>query len=490
MNKRQLEVQKMLLEQEAEILERLKRIYTRASEDCAAKISGLAARTDMENLKTIIWQKQYQQALKKQIDGILNRLNAESFDTMADYLAECYENGFFGTLYDLQGQGIPLVFPVDQEEAVTAVQVDSRISKGLYQRMGEDIKSLKESIRSELSRGIADGASWSTVAGQIAFGMRSPFLKAYNRAVVIARTEGHRVQQEAALHCQQKAKSRGADVLKQWDSTMDNLTRPHHRELDGQVREVEEPFEVAGKKAMYPGAFGDPSEDCNCRCCLVQTARRELAEGKDYTKWDGEKNKLVRIKAKTYNEFKAEAKTHLLKIQFPDDVYKINGLTPEIKDELETALLKLKSEYDIRLNSIVVERSERFKENDIFVVGYHDGVMDMAVNRDADFAKIVKQMQAKYKSRFFAGKSLEDYLAHEMAHVMLYQDCKSDIEYYAKDQQIENLYDLLKGISRYADRTKSGNEALAEAFVRVRNGEKVPPIAKILVESYYGGYKK
>lgn len=307
MNKRQLEVQKMLLDQETEILERLKRIYTKASEDCAAKISGLAARTDLENLKTIIWQKQYQQALKKQIDGILNRLNSESFDTMADYLAECYENGFLGAMYDLQGQGIPLAFPVDQEEAVTAVQVDSKISKGLYQRMGEDIKSLKESIRSELSRGIAGGDSWGTVAGRIAFGMRSPFLKAYNRAVVIARTEGHRIQQEATLHCQQKAKARGADILKQWDSTMDNLTRPHHRELDGQIREVEEPFEVAGKKTMYPGAFGDPSEDCNCRCCLVQTARWELAEGEDYTKWDGEENRLVRIKAKTYNEFKEKA---------------------------------------------------------------------------------------------------------------------------------------------------------------------------------------
>lgn len=307
MNKRQTEVQKMLLEQEAETINRLKKIYAKASKDCAAKISALSARTDMENLKTIIWQKQYQQALKKQIDSILDKLDTESFETVAGYLAECYENSFFGTMYDLHGQGIPLIFPMNQEEVVQAVQVDSKISKGLYRRMGEDVNQLKDSIRSELSRGIAGGSSWNMVAGKIAFGMASPFMKAFNRAIGIARTEGHRVQQEAALHCQQKAKSHGADVLKQWDSTMDDLTRPHHRELDGQVREIEEPFEVAGKKAMYPGGFGDPSEDCNCRCCLVQTGRWELSEEQYYTKWDGEKDRLVRIKAETYNEFKTEA---------------------------------------------------------------------------------------------------------------------------------------------------------------------------------------
>lgn len=490
MNKRQLEVQKEQAACEEKIISRLKKVYDQARKDCEKKIRALSMRTDMENLKSIVWQKQYQEALKKQIDSILDTLNSEEYTCITDYLTASYENGFFGTLYDLQGQGIPLIFPINQEEAVKALQIDSKLSQGYYKRLGEDISRLKKSIQAELSRGISNGESWNRMAALIAAGMNSPFRKAYNNAIRIARTEGHRVQNEAAFHCQEKAKAKGADVVKQWDSTLDSRTRPHHVELNGQIRELEEPFEVAGNKAMYPGSFGIPEEDIHCRCCLLQRARWALSEEQYYTKWDGDKNRLVRIKVKTYNEFKEKVKDHLMKIQFPDDVYKINGLTPEIKDELETALLKLKSEYDIRLNSIVVERSEKFKEGDIFVVGYHDGVMDMVVNRDADFFKIIEKMQEKYESRFLAGKSLEDYLAHEMAHVMLYQDCKSDIEYYAKDQQIENLYDLLKGISRYADRTKSGNEALVEAFVRVRNGEKVPPIAKILVEAYYGEYKK
>lgn len=275
-NKRQIEVQKVSADNEERVIRQLKQIYNQASKDCAAKIQELSMRTDMENLQTIIYQKQYQEALKKQIDGILNELNSNSFTTIADYLGECYETGFFGTLYDLQGQGIPLCFPINQEEVVQALQVDSKISQGLYQRMGEDTDHLKKSIKAELSRGISNGSSWNAVAGKIASGMNSPFTKAYNRAIGIARTEGHRVQQESAFHCQQRAKSKGADVLKQWDSTLDGATRPHHMELDGQIKEVDEPFEVAGKKAMYPGAFNDPSEDCNCRCCLLQRAKWAL----------------------------------------------------------------------------------------------------------------------------------------------------------------------------------------------------------------------
>lgn len=59
---------------------------------------------------------------------------------------------------------------------------------------------------------------------------------------------------------------------------MDNKTIPHHRRLDGQLRELEEPFELEGMTAMAPGYFGKPKEDCNCRCCLLQRASWALDE--------------------------------------------------------------------------------------------------------------------------------------------------------------------------------------------------------------------
>lgn len=39
---------------------------------------------------------------------------------------------------------------------------------------------------------------------------------------------------------------------------------------------MNELFEVANLKVEAPGMFGDPAEDCNCRCCLLQRARWAL----------------------------------------------------------------------------------------------------------------------------------------------------------------------------------------------------------------------
>lgn len=143
--------------------------------------------------------------------------------------------------------------------------------------MGEDVTYLKKAVRAEVSRGIANGSTWNEVAGKLSRHMaNTPFQRAYNNSIRIARTEGHRIQVQSAMDAQKIAKSKGADIVKQWDSTLDGNTRDLHRLLDGQIREIDEPFEVGGRKVEAPGMFGDPAEDCNCRCCLLQRARWAL----------------------------------------------------------------------------------------------------------------------------------------------------------------------------------------------------------------------
>ena len=129
MNQRQLEVQKLSVQDEKRIIRQLQQVYKKASEDCQAKIEALAARQDLQNIQTIVYQQQYQKALKKQLDSIFDELQASSFQSISDYLEKCYENGFFGTLYDLQGQGIPLIIPIDQRQVVQALELDAKLSK-------------------------------------------------------------------------------------------------------------------------------------------------------------------------------------------------------------------------------------------------------------------------------------------------------------------------------------------------------------------------
>ena len=93
MNKLQKEVLQAQLNAEKKTIKLLQRVYDQARKDCEKKIRELSSRTDLENLQSIIYQKQYQEALKKQLDGILDNLQAEEFTSIADYLQKCYHNG-------------------------------------------------------------------------------------------------------------------------------------------------------------------------------------------------------------------------------------------------------------------------------------------------------------------------------------------------------------------------------------------------------------
>ena len=303
MNKRQKEIVKSQLMDEKEVIKRIKKVYEDALKDIDTKIRLLSMRPDFEtNLQSIVYQIDYQKALKKQINAILDMMNTEQFTTISEYLTKCYEEGFIGTLYDLQGQGIPLIFPISQDQVVKAIQHDTKLSESLYERLGADVNELKKAIRTEISRGIANNLSWADIARNLAGQSRITM----NKAIRITRTEGHRITQQATLDVQKKAQEKGAEIMRQWDATLDKRTRPAHRELDGQLREMDEPFEYMGHTAMYPGGFGVAKLDINCRCVLLQRAKWALTD-EEFTKRyrDDDESQLAHFEdVKSYEKFK------------------------------------------------------------------------------------------------------------------------------------------------------------------------------------------
>lgn len=287
----------------AEINEKVKLFdYDISQLDAALQTPGLdeKAVARLESMKrSKVYQKQYQEALKGQIGGIVDKLHGDTYSTISEYLNGCYKDGYLGTMYSLQQQGIPLIVPIDQAAVVRAVQLDSKISKGLYTRLGVDSARLKKVITSEITRGVASSMAYADIARNIRNASSAPLSNCYR----IARTEGHRIQQASAADARNAAKKKGADVLKQWDATLDGRTRDTHRLLDGQIRETDEPFEANGKKAMEPGGFGDPAEDCNCRCVALTRARWALDE--DELKTLKERAEYFGLdKTKSFDEFR------------------------------------------------------------------------------------------------------------------------------------------------------------------------------------------
>ena len=301
MNKRQKQVQRSLLNSEIDVLNTLEKSYQKALNDINGVIAKLLARKDTENLQAIIYQLKYQRLLKSEIEGFLNALHTKNYQLIDDYLKDSYITAHIGTLFDLQGQGVPLILPLNQEQMISAITLNSKLSAPLYNTLGYNIDYLKISVMAELSRGIAQRLSYAEMARNLSATTKVDFNKTFR----IARTEGHRIQQEATYNLQARAIKKGAKIFKQWDSTLDRKTRPTHRELDGQIIGVNDYFHSSGGgKALYPGGFDDPKEDCNCRCCLVQVAEWELSDDA-FTKMNGVTNELQHFESiDDYNQFK------------------------------------------------------------------------------------------------------------------------------------------------------------------------------------------
>lgn len=269
MNKAEKEVIQSQLDNEKAVLLDLKRQYARALRDINDKIRMLQSD---ELTQSRAYQIQYQKALKAQIEAILDKLQGDEFSSIQDYLSHSYTEAYVGTMYGLHGQGIPIITPIDQRAAVKAVVTDSKLSTNLYAALGYDMDKLKEHVREEITRGLASSLPYDQIARNVSMFSTLPLANAKR----IVRTEGHRIQQASTEDARQAAKAKGADVVKQWDASLDGKTRPLHRALDGQIRETDEPFEVNGIKVNIPGAFGDPSQDCNCRCVALTRARAAL----------------------------------------------------------------------------------------------------------------------------------------------------------------------------------------------------------------------
>ena len=408
MNKYQKLVQQQFLNDEETIITRLEGIYDQSLKDITSKISVLdksigklqqaynsigddvgdlaaaflgskkvytpdeARETLQSMIQAKVYQKKYQEGLQKQVGDILDKMHTTEFKTVSDYLETCYENGFIGAMYDLQGQGIPMCFPLDQESMVTAVQLDSKISKGLYTKLGEDVAHLKKRITGEVSRGISTGMTFDQIAQQLA----STTKIGYNNAIRIARTEGHRIQVQSAMDACQNAKDMGADVLKQWDATLDGRVRLSHRKVDGEIRELEEPF---SNGLMFPGdPAGGASEVINCRCALLQRARwalddDELQTLKDRAAFYG------LDKTANFDDFKAkylqaaqspavkQKKTYLTKKKLEQLVA---DLDDQIKNENDPQKLKdledQKADYQAKLDKkIVAAETKKLKKEQV-----------------------------------------------------------------------------------------------------------------------------
>ena len=312
MKKVEKEVEQTLLNNEKTMLKQLETTYVKALADIKGRLRLLQAR---EETQSVIYQINYQKSLEKQINAIIGVLQQ-------DFLNHMYEDGYIGIQYELMQQGVPVITAINQEE----------VSKSLFKQLGHmtfadrlnvNMDDFKTKVKETITRGIASGSTYRDMANQLSLVTNEELYKSYR----IARTEGHRVTAEAKITSMQKAKKQGADVVKQWDATLDGKTRKNHRKLDGEWVEVDDYFEIGGRKVKAPGKFGRAEEDINCRCILLTRPR-----------WAVDKKRTK--SAKITNEYGEEVEK-LIEVNNYEDYkkgyYKILDEDPEIEATIKRA---------------------------------------------------------------------------------------------------------------------------------------------------------
>lgn len=320
MDRRQKEVQRELLSHEERILDKLKKNYREALKDVKDRIRKMEADPAFEKDK--IRHTKYQRMLEAQLETILHKLGDENVTDMTAYLDTAYREAYLGCLYGMHGDGVDLILRIDEDKIEKCINKDTKNLK-FSTRIYEKVDELKETAKSEIARGFSTGKDYALIARQISLRAGTSLARMYT----IARTEGHRVTSESEMDCMQAAKGKGADVVKEWISTLDSVTRQTHVELDGQIRELEEYFVIpsSGAMAMYPGGFGIAHEDINCRCCMNQRARWNLdSEEYRYSRAAGE---VVSIRSDIYREWK-ERYTNVIDGLLPGKYGKDDGVEP------------------------------------------------------------------------------------------------------------------------------------------------------------------
>ena len=135
----------------------------------------------------------------------------------------------------------------------------------------KDMQWNRRKITSAILQGILQGESVDKISKRL----ENVTDMATSAAIRNARTYTTSAECGGRQSRYQQVEEMGIHLQKEWLATMDNRTRHEHRLLDGQRREIDEPFEVEGEEIMYPA---DPTAAghlvYNCRCTMKSVVMR------------------------------------------------------------------------------------------------------------------------------------------------------------------------------------------------------------------------
>lgn len=321
-----------------------------------------------------------------------------------------------------------------------------------------------------------------------------------------------------------------------YNPTLDGKTRPEHRKLDGEIRELEEKF---SNGLMYPcDRAGKAADVINCRCLVMQETRWALDEdelqtlkdraayfGLDKTKdFEDFKTKYLKaadttvpqaakttsfVPAKTIEEAEEYARAEL-----GFSYVKYGKTDVDVANTINKTIIEIQTRFpEINVDRIVESpKNAKYylameKTNYFIGKGVTAGTIDLGSFEWKTLAELEEKIIKDIETGWLAGvaeKPLESVIWHEYAHqygsvleaktfgnieenYTKYLNSVGKKQYYkelvkkAKKTAKAEGWDFdIKNISRYA--AKNESEAFAEAFADININLKPARESKMLMK--------
>lgn len=243
--------------------------------------------------------KEYTEVIKKAAETA-NNANTAAQEIVNNSLPKIYalNQNFMNYTFEVAG-GFKLGF-VNEQTIIRLLRDNPNLFPAYKLNKLKDINWNTQKIREIISAGLLQGKPMPDIAKDLIrvanMNEKSALLHAQT-AVTGAENAGR----QAGF---KQAKEMGIDFKRLWIATLDSRTRDSHRRLDGQMRDVDEPFDSPLGKIMYPGdTSAAPANVWRCRCSLgvrvrgasagqrrENTGRKNVINYKSYKEWEAAQN--------------------------------------------------------------------------------------------------------------------------------------------------------------------------------------------------------
>lgn len=411
------------------------------------------------------------QSIARQMSVIADKEYAVSTKAYKDCIREEYLHNIFDTQQFL---GFAYNFSELPERIITQILKNDWSGKHYSERIWGNIQTISHEIEKIILEGMMRGTNSRKMAEQLN-DLADTGMYACERLI---RTETTYFTAMADLEA---AKGRGVKKIR-FAATLDTRTSPECRAADGKIIDIEDA--VPGKNVPPLHPF--------CRSVIIDVIdglvhkvrkARDPVTGKNYNvpadmtykEW-----KKLPIMEKALDIGKVKG------ISFSNTAGKTN-ISAENIDQIKKAVADIGERYDLQLDYFEIGNytdSEHLSVPMFYKVIDENGAYrsKLIINNACSFWQDEHLRNEILGSGYFAGETIEEFVYHEIAHVLTYQGCNTISEYRALER--ETFKKRRFGISEYANDEIDGAEAIAELFVQKQKGIIIRPSCEKLLDEY------